>query len=203
MALPAADYFSIVDGLGAVCLTILTDDDPDAPELAGGPSIILGNYQQQNIYLEYDLEKERLGFRKQICRWADGFVRTVVVVQKRGLIIIIIIIIIIKFYFILDDYLVIELLASQPARFNVLGVAFWSVTGKLAAAQSHTCLFVLSFIMYEKLSRRVALFESHHSFAFRKYCLTLCAVYYQWAENHHSLFIFYYLLGGNYLLYNK
>ncbi|XP_052174364.1 probable aspartyl protease At4g16563 [Diospyros lotus] len=68
MALPAADYFSIVDGLGAVCLTIVTDDDPDAPELAGGPSIILGNYQQQNIYLEYDLEKERLGFRKQICR---------------------------------------------------------------------------------------------------------------------------------------
>ncbi|CAI9097622.1 OLC1v1034093C1 [Oldenlandia corymbosa var. corymbosa] len=48
-----------------VCLTLLSalilGDDQS------GPSIILGNFQQQDIYFEYDLENQRLGFRKQIC----------------------------------------------------------------------------------------------------------------------------------------
>lgn len=64
MTLPLADYFSLVGGPTVVCMTIVTGIDG----VTGGPSIILGNYQQQDFYLEYDLEKERLGFRKQICK---------------------------------------------------------------------------------------------------------------------------------------
>ncbi|XP_047311076.1 probable aspartyl protease At4g16563 [Impatiens glandulifera] len=65
MELPLADYFSVVSENGAVCMTIVTDEI--SPAGNGGPSIILGNYQQQNFYVEYDLENQRLGFRKQIC----------------------------------------------------------------------------------------------------------------------------------------
>lgn len=66
MELPVADYFSLVgEGSMAVCMTIVTDTGGG---IEGGPSIILGNYQQQDFYLEYDLENERLGFRKQTCK---------------------------------------------------------------------------------------------------------------------------------------
>lgn len=66
MVLPLADYFSLLVGESmAVCMTIVTDTGGD---IAGGPSIVLGNYQQQDFYLEYDLENERLGFRKQTCK---------------------------------------------------------------------------------------------------------------------------------------
>ncbi|KAK6936263.1 Xylanase inhibitor, C-terminal [Dillenia turbinata] len=64
LALPLANYFSIIDD--AVCLTMVTDgvlgDGSD-----GGPSIILGNFQQQNFYMEFNLRNERLGFRHQSC----------------------------------------------------------------------------------------------------------------------------------------
>ncbi|KAG5556457.1 hypothetical protein RHGRI_006905 [Rhododendron griersonianum] len=65
MELPLANYFSLVGESMAVCMTIVTDTGGD---IAGGPSIVLGNYQQQDFYLEYDLENERLGFRKQTCK---------------------------------------------------------------------------------------------------------------------------------------
>lgn len=66
MELPLADYFSLLVGESmAVCMTIVTDTGGD---ITGGPSIVLGNYQQQDFYLEYDLENERLGFRKQTCK---------------------------------------------------------------------------------------------------------------------------------------
>ena len=38
-----------------------------AGDEGGGPAIILGSFQQQNYLVEYDLEKERLGFRRQPC----------------------------------------------------------------------------------------------------------------------------------------
>lgn len=66
MGLPVANYFSIVNREGVVCMTIVTSDLIE-PGRSVGPAIILGNYQQQNYYVEYDLEKERFGFKKQSC----------------------------------------------------------------------------------------------------------------------------------------
>ncbi|XP_058088128.1 probable aspartyl protease At4g16563 [Magnolia sinica] len=66
MALPLANYFSYVGNSGTVCLTIVTDGFT-GDGFSGGPSIILGNFQQQNFFLEYDLAKERFGFRPQKC----------------------------------------------------------------------------------------------------------------------------------------
>ncbi|OIW11339.1 hypothetical protein TanjilG_31107 [Lupinus angustifolius] len=66
MALPAANYFSFVNNESVVCLTIVSDD-ATGPAKAGGPAIILGNYQQQNFYVEYDLENQRLGFGNRSC----------------------------------------------------------------------------------------------------------------------------------------
>ncbi|KAK4478859.1 hypothetical protein RD792_014364 [Penstemon davidsonii] len=63
MVLPLSDYFSFIDD-SVICVTIMRGDDKVGP----GPAIILGNYQQQDFYMEYDLENERLGFRKQLCR---------------------------------------------------------------------------------------------------------------------------------------
>ncbi|KAF8395450.1 hypothetical protein HHK36_019396 [Tetracentron sinense] len=67
MTLPLANYFSILGNSGVACMTMVTDVAVD-PEFSGGPAIILGNYQQQNFYLEYDLENERFGFRRQSCK---------------------------------------------------------------------------------------------------------------------------------------
>ncbi|KAJ4979988.1 hypothetical protein NE237_010768 [Protea cynaroides] len=66
MALPLANYYSFFGNTGVVCMTLVTEG-PVGPEISGGPSIILGNYQQQNFYVEYDLENQRLGFRQQNC----------------------------------------------------------------------------------------------------------------------------------------
>ncbi|KAK7278720.1 hypothetical protein RJT34_23756 [Clitoria ternatea] len=62
MRLPVANYFSLVGKSDVACLTIVTDD------VAGGPAVIFGNYQQQNFYLEYDLGNQRFGFRTQSCQ---------------------------------------------------------------------------------------------------------------------------------------
>lgn len=67
MALPLSNYFSLVTSSGVVCLTIVTDGVV-GPDMAVGPAVILGSFQQQNFYVEYDLENERFGFRKQICK---------------------------------------------------------------------------------------------------------------------------------------
>ncbi|XP_043692580.1 probable aspartyl protease At4g16563 [Telopea speciosissima] len=66
MALPVANYYSLFGNTGVVCMTLVTEDLV-RPEISGGPTIILGNYQQQNFYVEYDLENERFGFRQQSC----------------------------------------------------------------------------------------------------------------------------------------
>ncbi|KAL6651754.1 hypothetical protein ACP70R_010679 [Stipagrostis hirtigluma subsp. patula] len=49
----------------AICLAVVTDISVGGA--GGGPAIILGSFQQQNYYVEYDLAKERLGFRRQPC----------------------------------------------------------------------------------------------------------------------------------------
>lgn len=66
MALPLPNYFSIVGDKEVVCLTMITDNFGSIK--TSGPSIILGNYQMQNFVVEYDLKKERFGFRQQICK---------------------------------------------------------------------------------------------------------------------------------------
>ncbi|KAG2403572.1 Aspartyl protease family protein [Vigna angularis] len=63
MSQPLTNYFSLVGKSDVACLTIVSDDD-----VSGGPSVILGNYQQQNFYVEYDLRNERFGFRSQSCK---------------------------------------------------------------------------------------------------------------------------------------
>ncbi|XAR69815.1 Nepenthesin [Bertholletia excelsa] len=68
MELPLDDYFAFLGDVGVVCMTIVTEGGAGGPAADKGPAIILGNYQQQNFYLEYDLEKERLGFKRQICK---------------------------------------------------------------------------------------------------------------------------------------
>ncbi|KAI3794806.1 hypothetical protein L1987_37445 [Smallanthus sonchifolius] len=67
LSLPPADYFSFLGDTGALCMTIVSSERIGSGQRTG-PSIIIGNYQQQNIYLEYDLEKGRLGFKKQKCK---------------------------------------------------------------------------------------------------------------------------------------
>ncbi|GFP95328.1 aspartic proteinase nepenthesin-2 [Phtheirospermum japonicum] len=66
MILPLADYFSFLDD-SAICMTIVTNNGTGG-EVGPGPAIILGNYQQQNFYMEYDLENDRLGFHEQLCQ---------------------------------------------------------------------------------------------------------------------------------------
>ncbi|CAH9134482.1 unnamed protein product [Cuscuta epithymum] len=65
MDLPLANYFSIV-ATDTVCLTMVTDDAVNGS--AVGPSIILGNFQMQNFYVEYDLKNDKFGFRQQLCK---------------------------------------------------------------------------------------------------------------------------------------
>ncbi|CAN1144065.1 Aspartic proteinase nepenthesin-2 [Linum perenne] len=68
MKLPATNYFVMVDD-GVVCLTIVSDDPVPGGRIVAhvGPAIILGNYQQRDYYVEYDLEAERFGFKPQVC----------------------------------------------------------------------------------------------------------------------------------------
>ncbi|KAG4982397.1 hypothetical protein JHK87_027146 [Glycine soja] len=67
MRLPVANYFSLVGKGDVACLTIVSDDVAGQGG-AVGPAVILGNYQQQNFYVECDLENERFGFRSQSCQ---------------------------------------------------------------------------------------------------------------------------------------
>ncbi|GLT90089.1 hypothetical protein SLE2022_080410 [Rubroshorea leprosula] len=66
MALPVENYFAFVADSSVICLTVVTDNAL-SPGVSGGPAIILGSFQQQNYYVEYDLLNKRLGFAKQSC----------------------------------------------------------------------------------------------------------------------------------------
>ncbi|CAJ1883429.1 unnamed protein product [Sphenostylis stenocarpa] len=67
MTLPVANYFSLVGDSEVVCLTVVSEGGT-GPARTSGPAVILGNYQQQNFYIEYDLENERFGFGPQSCK---------------------------------------------------------------------------------------------------------------------------------------
>ncbi|OVA07120.1 Peptidase A1 [Macleaya cordata] len=67
MDLPEVNTFWFIDNndTRVACLAIVSGDG--SGPISGGPSVILGNFQQQNFYVEYDLKNERLGFRQQDC----------------------------------------------------------------------------------------------------------------------------------------
>lgn len=65
MSLPLENYFSIVGESDVICLTMVTDS---GLESSIGPSIILGNFQMQNFFVEFDLKNEKFGFRHQVCK---------------------------------------------------------------------------------------------------------------------------------------
>ncbi|KAJ0084501.1 hypothetical protein Patl1_30327 [Pistacia atlantica] len=62
MAVPQENYAAVVGDGSAVCLMVVSDRLG-----SGGPTIVLGNVFWQNYYVEYDLRKERLGFKQQQC----------------------------------------------------------------------------------------------------------------------------------------
>ncbi|KAJ8899972.1 hypothetical protein K2173_024083 [Erythroxylum novogranatense] len=67
MKLPLENYIAFV-ARDVVCLTIVTDNNAIGPgRVHGGPAIILGSFQQQNYYIEYDLEDDRFGFKRHQC----------------------------------------------------------------------------------------------------------------------------------------
>lgn len=65
LALPPSNYLALVADTSVVCLTMITDVTFLGG--GGGPAIIFGAFQQQNVLVQYDLAKERIGFRKQRC----------------------------------------------------------------------------------------------------------------------------------------
>ncbi|KAL9227715.1 hypothetical protein vseg_003369 [Gypsophila vaccaria] len=62
--LPVGNYLN--GGSGLLCLPFVNVTF-EVGLTGSGPAVILGNYQQQNFYIEYDLKNQRLGFKKQIC----------------------------------------------------------------------------------------------------------------------------------------
>ncbi|KAK9723583.1 hypothetical protein RND81_05G009800 [Saponaria officinalis] len=65
MDLPMANYLDA--GQDNFCLPFANSTMQIGPG-GSGPAIIIGNYQQQNFHIEYDLENERLGFKRQNCQ---------------------------------------------------------------------------------------------------------------------------------------
>lgn len=66
MEQPLSNYFSLVGDGDVACLTVVTSGGL-GPDSSGGPAIILGNYQQMNFHVEYDLKNNRFGFKRQNC----------------------------------------------------------------------------------------------------------------------------------------
>ncbi|KAE8682460.1 hypothetical protein F3Y22_tig00111238pilonHSYRG00044 [Hibiscus syriacus] len=69
MALPLENYFAVV-GDGVACLTVVTDGGVGGGKAEvghSGPAVVLGSFQMQNYYVEYDLRNERIGLKPQLC----------------------------------------------------------------------------------------------------------------------------------------
>lgn len=68
MPIPIENYFAFVSDAeaGATCLTVVTDGK-DKFNGVVGPAIILGAFQQQNYHFMFDLQRQRLGFRREKC----------------------------------------------------------------------------------------------------------------------------------------
>lgn len=66
LVLPQANYFYPMsapsNSTGVKCLLFQSMDDGDY-----GPAGVFGNFQQQNVKVVYDLEKERIGFQPMDC----------------------------------------------------------------------------------------------------------------------------------------
>lgn len=69
IALPLENYFAAV-GEGVACLTVVTDGGVGGGKAEvghSGPAVVLGSFQMQNYYVEYDLRNQRLGLKPQLC----------------------------------------------------------------------------------------------------------------------------------------
>lgn len=66
MVVPGENYFQLFPGLPFGCFP-MTTDAKGSLEFTPGPSIILGNHQHVNYYVEFNLKNERLGCRQQTC----------------------------------------------------------------------------------------------------------------------------------------
>jgi len=65
MVLPDDNCFTLVSS-DTICLAMLNASS--VLKVAVGPAVILGNHQQQNFYILYDREKNRLGFTHKTCK---------------------------------------------------------------------------------------------------------------------------------------
>ncbi|KAI7983389.1 putative aspartyl protease [Camellia lanceoleosa] len=63
VVLPLENYF-VLAGDTAVCLAVVTGGVTSLVG-KGGSAVILGNFQRQNFYVEYDLKNEGIGLRQQ------------------------------------------------------------------------------------------------------------------------------------------
>ncbi|KAG4130268.1 hypothetical protein ERO13_D09G132001v2 [Gossypium hirsutum] len=66
MALPLVNYFSFVGDDKVACLMIVSDNVVGQGS-HGGPAIILGSFQQQNYYIEFDMANNRFGWAERRC----------------------------------------------------------------------------------------------------------------------------------------
>ncbi|XP_034694879.1 probable aspartyl protease At4g16563 [Vitis riparia] len=67
MVVPGKNYFVLIPEISLACFPLTTDAGTYTLEFTPGPSIILGNSQHVDYYVEFDLKNERLGFRQQTC----------------------------------------------------------------------------------------------------------------------------------------
>ncbi|KAJ9695001.1 hypothetical protein PVL29_010475 [Vitis rotundifolia] len=67
MVVPGKNYFVFIPEISLACFPVVTDAGTSTLEFTPGPSVILGNYQQVDYYVEFDLKNERLGFRQRTC----------------------------------------------------------------------------------------------------------------------------------------
>ncbi|CAN0916896.1 Probable aspartyl protease At4g16563 [Linum grandiflorum] len=67
MVFPTENYVAYVgSGEGsAACLAVVTEGVEGKG--GSGPSVIIGNYQMQNFHVEFDLKKQRFGFKQEAC----------------------------------------------------------------------------------------------------------------------------------------
>ncbi|XP_044490321.1 probable aspartyl protease At4g16563 [Mangifera indica] len=66
MALPLENYFAYGNE-STICLMILTDNSVEAGLSSTGPAIILGSFQVQDFYVEFNLASEKFGFARKKC----------------------------------------------------------------------------------------------------------------------------------------
>lgn len=66
LRMPLENYIVSVNK-DVICLTVVSNDRTVGPQVSVGPAIILGSFQVQNFYLEFDLANERFGFAERKC----------------------------------------------------------------------------------------------------------------------------------------